>query len=91
MLPECRIWVALVLLLRLKGSIISRTWIQVPVNDSQRSPGNDHAWGLMSPQYLNIARNANRSSNRAHPCFGGIPVTGLIGGVLDTFFRITED
>ena len=48
-------------------------------------------WGLMSPEYSNIARNDNRGSNRAYHFFRGIPVTGLIGALFALFFRITED
>ena len=48
-------------------------------------------WGLMSPQYSNIARNGNRGSKRAYHFFRGIPVTGLIGALFALFFRITED
>ena len=42
--------------------------------------------GLMSPQYSNIARNGNRSSDRAYHFFGGIPVTGLIGALFCPVF-----
>ena len=47
--------------------------------------------GLMSPQYSNIAWNANRGSNRAYHFFRGIPVTGLIAALFAMFFLITGD
>jgi hypothetical protein len=49
------------------------------------------SFDLPYPYKINIARNGNRSSDRAYHFFGGIPVTGLIGALFALFFRITED
>jgi hypothetical protein len=43
---------------------------------------------LLSPYVLNRAQNGNRGSIRAYSLFGRFLVTGLIGALLITFFRI---
>ena len=40
--------------------------------------------------FPDIARNGNQGSIRAYHSFGGVPVTGLNRGFLESCFRITD-
>jgi len=42
------------------------------------------------PHFSNIARIGNQGSIRAYLSFGGVPVTGLNRGFLESCFRITD-